>query len=113
MKRTVVLLTIFALLFSANTAFADIDEGFLVVGDLVIARPVGLAVTFIGGAVFVVALPFALTSKSVKSTADTLVGEPLRFTFDRPLGVFRDYGPSRSTGASRKDGKERTVEQER
>jgi hypothetical protein len=38
--------------------------------------------------VFVVALPFALMSKSVNETARTLVVKPARATFARPVGEF-------------------------
>jgi hypothetical protein len=61
------------------------------VGDLAISRPFGIVATVIGGAVFIASLPFSLPSGSVKNTADTLVGEPFRFTFKRPLGDFRQY----------------------
>src|SRR4030042_2441625 len=44
--------------------------------------------TFIGSAFFAVTYPFAAMSNSVHETADTLVGEPYRFTFLRPPGDF-------------------------
>ena len=40
----------------------------------------------LGSAIFVVALPVAAISKSVKKTADTLVAKPAKATFTRPLG---------------------------
>jgi len=40
----------------------------------------------VGSAVFVVALPAALFSKSVKQAANTLVVTPGKATFTRPLG---------------------------
>jgi hypothetical protein len=43
-----------------------------------------------GSALFVVCLPFAALSKSVKSTAHALVVAPAQATFTRPLGDF-DY----------------------
>jgi hypothetical protein len=58
--------------------------------DAVLGRPVGLAATVVGSALFVVSLPFSATSGSIKPTADSLVGKPARFTFTRPLGDF-DY----------------------
>jgi len=48
----------------------------------------------VGSAVFVVALPAALFSKSVKKTADALVVKPAKATFTRPLGdmdALTDY----------------------
>jgi hypothetical protein len=56
--------------------------------DIVIARPFGFAALVIGSAFFVVAFPFAAMSKNTGKTADTLVGEPFRFTFVRPPGDF-------------------------
>ena len=64
---------------------AQPDEAFF---DAVLGRPVGFAATIIGGAMFVVSLPVAATSGSIKSTAHALVGKPARFTFSRPLGDF-------------------------
>jgi len=53
------------------------------------------AATVVGSAVFVVTLPFAALSKSVKSTAHALVVVPAEATFSRPLGDF-DYHDSPS-----------------
>jgi hypothetical protein len=46
----------------------------------------------VGSAFFVVALPFALLSRSVGKTADTLVGTPARATFTRQMGDFNQIG---------------------
>ena len=54
--------------------------------DAVVIRPACLVATVLGSAVFVVALPVATISKSVKKTADTLVVKPANATFTRPLG---------------------------
>jgi hypothetical protein len=59
-----------------------------VVGDVALARPGCFLATILGSAVFVVALPFAAASGSVKETADTLVVAPAKATFTRPLGDF-------------------------
>jgi hypothetical protein len=61
-----------------------------VVMDTFVARPACFAATVIGSAVFVVALPFAVLSKSTKKTADILVVKPGKATFTRPLGNFSD-----------------------
>ena len=63
------------------------DSGPLTVAtDAVLIRPAGLVATVLGSAIFVVALPVAAISKSVKKTADTLVAKPAKATFTRPLG---------------------------
>jgi hypothetical protein len=55
-------------------------------------RPVGLAATAVGAAIFVVALPFAAISGDVRRTAKSLVGAPANFTFRRRLGDFESLG---------------------
>ena len=54
--------------------------------DAFVIRPGCLVATALGSAVFVVALPVAALSKSVKKTANTLVVKPANATFTRPLG---------------------------
>jgi hypothetical protein len=93
MKKIVIVLTLCGFLLNAGAAFAASDDALIVIGDLAIARPLGLVATVAGCAVFVVALPFSLTSGSVNKTANTLMGEPFRFTFARPLGDFKESGP--------------------
>ena len=65
-------------------------EPAVVAGDALVVRPASFVATVIGAGVFVLALPVAVTSGSVHSTADALVVQPGRFTFRRPLGHF-DY----------------------
>lgn len=102
MKKMVFLLIPCLLLFSTAPAFADFDEAFLVVGDLAVARPCGLASLVIGSAAFIVSLPFAAASGSVKQTADTLVSGPFKFTFTRPLGDFQRTGSYTPPGKTQK-----------
>jgi hypothetical protein len=54
--------------------------------DALVVRPACLVATAVGSAVFIVALPWAAISKSVKRTANTLVVKPANATFTRPLG---------------------------
>jgi hypothetical protein len=68
---------------------ADVDSA-AAVTDVIIVRPVCFAATIIGAAFFVISLPASLPSRSVKKTADTLIGRPARATFSRPVGDF-DY----------------------
>jgi len=56
--------------------------------DALVVRPLGAAVTVVGAAVFVVAVPFAAIAKQVPQTAETLVAAPARAIFQRPLGDF-------------------------
>ena len=54
--------------------------------DLVLVRPLSLAGTVIGAAVFVVALPFNALTLNFKDPARRLVVEPAKYTFVRKLG---------------------------
>ena len=56
------------------------------VGDLLVARPVGVAITAIGAAAFVVSLPFSAIGGNLDKAAQTLVVGPARETFVRCLG---------------------------
>jgi len=77
-------------------AMADAQEEFkdpqvnaaYIIGDAVIARPVGLVMTVAGFGLFLVASPFALISRSAGDTWDGLVVYPAKFTFTRPMGQF-------------------------
>jgi hypothetical protein len=57
-----------------------------VAADALVVRPACLVATVVGSAVFVLALPWAAASKSIKKTANALVVAPANATFSRPLG---------------------------
>jgi hypothetical protein len=88
MKKMMSLFLIIVVIFTSTPVFAADNDGFIVIMDVVIARPFGLAALVIGSAFFVVAFPFSAMSNSIHKTADKLVGEPFRFTFIRPPGDF-------------------------
>ena len=73
----------------AAPGFAD-QSGNIVV-DTAIVRPVCFLATVIGSALFVVSLPVAAISKSVKPAAHALVVRPAQATFTRPLGDFSSF----------------------
>ena len=62
----------------------------MVVVDAVVVRPLCFVATIVGSAFFVVSLPVAATSKSIKRTAHVLVVSPARATFTRPMGDLED-----------------------
>ncbi len=64
------------------------DNSIAAITDVTLVRPGCFLATLIGSAVFVVALPFAAMSHSVRQTADTLVVNPAQATFTRPVGDF-------------------------
>jgi hypothetical protein len=90
MKRVFIvsLCVLTTVLGSANPASAADDAGMAMIADVVIARPACFVATAVGSVFFVVSLPFALISKSVKQTANALVVVPARATFTRPVGDF-------------------------
>lgn len=58
-------------------------------------RLLGMGLTVVSGALFVVSYPFAYASDSVPDTWDALVREPLEFTFVRPMGQFERWDSRR------------------
>jgi hypothetical protein len=54
-------------------------------------RILGVGLTVVSSAMFVVASPFALISGSLEDTWNALVIEPLEFTFTRPMGKFDNW----------------------
>lgn len=56
------------------------------VGDLLVARPMGLVATVGGTAAFLVSLPFTLLAGHASEAAETLMVGPARATFMRCLG---------------------------
>ena len=88
MKTLCLSLLITGLLFVPVAQAAPEDEptAMAMTGDLLIARPVGAAITAVGAAVFVVSLPFSALGGNVDKAAETLVVGPARETFVRCLG---------------------------
>jgi hypothetical protein len=54
--------------------------------DLVLVRPLSLAGTVLGTAVFIVALPFNVITLNLSDPARRLILEPAQYTFTRELG---------------------------
>jgi hypothetical protein len=61
-----------------------------IAADIVLLRPLGLAGTVLGTALFVVGLPFEALSGDISGPAERLVAQPAKFTFSRPLGDTGD-----------------------
>jgi hypothetical protein len=64
------------------------DEAARVTIDLLVARPVGVALTALGGALWVVTLPITAVLGETRTAGRALVVGPYRSTFKRPLGEF-------------------------
>ena len=82
------------LLGSTTSWAASRDEvepnGAEMTADLLVARPIGLAATAVGTAVFLVSLPFTMLGGNVAEAGDALVAGPARTTFVRCLGCTND-----------------------
>lgn len=66
-----------------------VDEnpnGFAMLGDFLVARPIGLVLTAGGAALWLVSLPFTLLAGNANEAADTLILGPGEQTFMRCLG---------------------------
>ena len=62
------------------------EDNSLIIFDIVVARPAGLATVAAGTVLYVVTLPFSLPGGHAGDAWDKLVGKPAGFTFKRPLG---------------------------
>ncbi len=54
--------------------------------DAVLIRPLGVATTVVGTAVFVIGLPFSAIAGNVNESAKNLIVKPGKYTFNRKLG---------------------------
>ena len=71
-----------------NTILEDGPSAGAMAADLVLARPLGIASTALGCAIYVASLPFSLLGGNSKAVFKTTVAKPAEFTFKRPLGEF-------------------------
>jgi hypothetical protein len=85
-------LAVAALLFGAQAAALEATEvddaptAEAMTFDLFVMRPLALAGTLVGTAIYVVALPFNLVTLNLAEPGRRLVVEPVKYTFVRPLG---------------------------
>ncbi|MGQ9485680.1 MAG: hypothetical protein ACUVSA_12125 [Desulfosoma sp.] len=70
-------------------------DGGIMLADVLIARPIGMAACAVGLVGTVLALPFATFSGNIYAVAERLVVEPFVYTFQRPVGHFPGELPSR------------------
>ena len=80
----------------AQTAIDESPNEFAMVGDLLVARPIGVVMTVGGVATWLVSLPFTLLAGHAGEAAQTLMLGPAEATFMRCLGC-------RNTGYTYKD----------
>lgn len=73
----------------AATAASYVDERptfAAMFADGLVVRPLGLGAMVLGGATWLVTLPFSALGGNVDEATQKLVVEPAQFTFTRPLG---------------------------
>jgi hypothetical protein len=80
----------------AQEAIDESPNEWAMVGDLLVARPIGVVLTVGGTALWLVSLPFTLLAGNAEEAAGTLVVGPAESTFMRCLGC-------RNTGYTGKD----------
>lgn len=90
MKKAASVILMVVIILTSTLSYAyESDNGVgAIIADTLIVRPIGIVSIAVGTAVFIVALPFALISGSVGTTADELIVKPAEFTFTRDLGDF-------------------------
>ena len=95
MKRILTVCCIAAILVAQMPQAQAMEDGSAeaIAADVLVVRPACLAMTLIGSALFIVSLPVAAISKSAGRTARTLVVQPARATFTRPLGDMTALEP--------------------
>ena len=93
-KRSLILVVLpfFLLTLTAAPASAQVEddpaEMLLIIGDILIARPAGLAVMAFGAVFFVATLPLSAALQDHEKMLRVFIIEPTEFTCLRPLGEF-------------------------
>ena len=88
MKKITAVILVLTLLALSVPAFAETENDRGVVGDTIFGRPLGLVSIVGGAALWVVSLPFAAISGNLGTTTETLITNPVKYTFARPVGDF-------------------------
>ena len=96
-KKVVVLVLFVVLSFPMNLLavsahgakqYASAPSAEAMLMDGVVIRPLGLVATLLGGAIFIVTLPFSALGGNMGEAGQVLVVDPAKMTFQRPLGEF-------------------------
>ena len=86
----------------AQEAIDESHNEWAMVGDLLVARPIGAVLTVGGAAVWLVSLPFTLLAGNASEAAGTLIGGPVETTFMRCLGCRNPGYSGKDTEANRR-----------
>ena len=89
-SRLLSAVTLSAVMIAPQMAYSETLEedpsALAMTGDLLFARPLLLATTIVGTAVYIVSLPFSLAGGNAEQAGETLVVGPAKATFVRCLG---------------------------
>ena len=95
----------------AQEAIDESPNEWAMVGDLLVARPIGVVLTVGGAAVWLVSLPFTLLSGHASEAAGTLIGGPVETTFMRCLGCRKPGYTDKDAEAIKKFDERRAAEE--
>ena len=95
----------------AQNAVDESPNEFAMVGDLLVARPIGVVMTVGGVAVWLVSLPFTLMAGHASEAAETLMLGPAQATFVRCLGCRNPGYTGRDTEQTERN-EEKVAQQE-
>ena len=95
----------------AQNAVDESPNEWAMVGDLLVARPIGAVIVVGGTVVWLVSLPFTLLSGHASEAAGTLIGGPVETTFMRCLGCRNPGYTGRDTEQTEKN-REKEAQQE-
>jgi hypothetical protein len=70
------------------TACEPEPTGGMMMWDVLVLRPVGIAGTALGSVAWLVSYPFAALGGNTGESTQKLVSEPFNWTFNRPLGYY-------------------------
>ena len=95
----------------AQNAVDESPNEFAMVGDLLVARPIGVVMTVGGVVVWLVSLPFTLMAGHASEAAETLMLGPAQATFVRCLGCRNPGYTGRDTEQTERN-EEKVAQQE-
>ena len=87
-KKLITFLVVLFMILSTAPVSAYETSDIDIIGDVFFAKPSGIAAIAVGSAIFVLALPFSLPTRSAGVVGQRLVLDPVEFTFCRPVGDF-------------------------
>jgi hypothetical protein len=93
MKKITALILVLAFLVVSVPVFAGPENDADIARDMAFSRPLGIVAIVGGAALWLVSLPFAAFTGSLPQTTETLITNPVKYTFARPVGDF-DYDPA-------------------